>query len=430
MISLLAEPCFHSSAASHKPATLLSLHTSFHSELSAINKTYQACLRRYIRAYLQSTTTTVTVWSITAWAISRASTVRLQQSASTYPPVSAATSTFPELQQRAESQDIVPHTNGYHGDHYPGMEATSNIDPALYYSNSFVPEPSSQFRNLLNSYIESYDAAARDAARMEHGKAFCVALLQHYYPEHEGYIIQASTSGPIVKHGINFMLEAKDGTDSDYMVLPPKIYKKSDKKGPKAQREAEFRRQYRHNKSFIEGVRWYKIEPEEIAGFEVLKKIERAVDDGHTDMEYRMHTYMAIILDHSQTFPLFAATNDVHCGDILADALCRSQQIQSGHAMLLFGSRLEFYDFENGRETEIRCAEDGESFQEAEVNADDPTATICTDAIGNELAVDLRMSDIEVVDHMFKSVAARGVVYIDSRQEHRRDNGEWSAHEE
>ncbi|KAH7073528.1 hypothetical protein BKA63DRAFT_35188 [Paraphoma chrysanthemicola] len=347
-----------------------------------------------------------------------------------YPPASTATGTFPELQQREESQNIVPFTNGYHDDHYPDMEATSNIDPALYYSNSFVPEPPSQLPNLLNSYIESYDAAARDAACMEHGKTFCIALLQQYYPEHEGYIIQASTPGPIVKHGINFMLKAKDGTDPDYTVLPPKIYKKSDKKGPLAQREAEFRRQYRHNNSFIRGVRWYKIEPEEIAGFEVLKKIERADDDGDTDVEYRMHTYMVIILDYSQTFPLFAATNDVHRGDILADALCRSQQIQSGHAMLLFGSRLEFYHFENGGETEIRYAEDGDDFHEAEVNADDPTASIFTDAIGDELAVDLRTDDMGIVDPMFKSVMAQEVVYINSRQERTRDNSEWSAHEE
>tara|TARA_R110002003_G_scaffold141_8_gene12933 strand:- start:1922 stop:3124 length:1203 start_codon:yes stop_codon:yes gene_type:complete len=337
-----------------------------------------------------------------------------------------------DYQQQAEPHGAGPYADGHHSaENYAGMETSSDMAFGDADAGpSLVPAPSSHRQNLTDTYISSYsNPETPHSTRMEHAKTFAVFLLQRYFPEHEGYIVQPSLLGPIARLGINFMLKAKDGIDPDYTPLPPKKYKKKDKKSLKSQRDAEYLRQFAHYWPFSTNVAWHMIEPENIAGFDVLKRNAPVDDSSDEEAEYRIHTCMAIVIDDMHSFPLFAATNDVHRGDILTDALCRGQQIQSGHAILLFGSRLELYDFENGQETKFGHIEDGEDSDEMEVHTKEPAVSLSKDATGNELAVDLRASDLHTIDYMFRTVAAREVVYIESGQEHEADHSEEPAHD-
>jgi hypothetical protein len=220
---------------------------------------------------------------------------------------------------------------------------------------------------------------------MEHAKALALALLQHYYPESQGYMVRPSSLGPIAKHGMNSLLKGNDGSDPDFNLLPPKKdSKKGKKKKPtKKQEQAESARQFNHWWPLTVAMNWHVIEPEDIAGFEVLKSTAIA----GAENEYVPYTYLAIMIDDLETFSSFAATNDVHRGDILTDVLCRTQKIQSGYGILLFGTRLEFYDFSNGAETRIDDS-DSDEYVEGMIKIDEPSVALAAFANGTEMAVE------------------------------------------
>ncbi|KAH4058161.1 hypothetical protein HBI56_021650 [Parastagonospora nodorum] len=265
-------------------------------------------------------------------------------------------------------------------------------------------------QDLCARYVASYDnESIPNADRMRAAQDLALALLEYYYPACAGYVVQSSSLGPVAKHGLNFMLKAADGSDPDFTALPPKKgskkgkTKKPSKKQLAEQIEKEAVRQFGHYWSFTTSVIWHMIKTEDIAGFEVLKKIPSA--DGSAD-EYRPYTYLAIMIDNLQTFPQFAGTNDVHRGDVLTDVLCRSQHILEGHGILLFGTRLEFYDFCNGAGFDPDAVEAGFGVEE-------PSVMLGEGANLMDLAVDLRATGLQTVDLMFKEATARKVICLD-----------------
>jgi hypothetical protein len=132
--------------------------------------------------------------------------------------------------------------------------------------------------------------------------------------------------------------------------------------------------------------------------------------------EYRPYTYLAIMIDNLETLPPFAATNDVDRGDILTDVLCRTGNIRSGYGILLFGTRLEFYRFENGAETNIDGT-DSDEHVEGMVSIDEPWVTLAVFKNAAEMVVDLKTMSLQMVDEAFREMGQTTVEYMDDSHE-------------
>ncbi|KAL5114213.1 hypothetical protein ACEQ8H_007915 [Pleosporales sp. CAS-2024a] len=219
-----------------------------------------------------------------------------------------------------------------------------------------------------------------------------LALLQYHYRER--FVIRLSVLGPTAKYGLNFMLKADDGSDPNFKPLPAKKDAKKGRKRKltKTQQQEEADRQHNHALSFISSLNWHTIEPENIAGFEVMKEV--TLQDGSVTL--LPHTYLAIMIDDLRSFPFIAETNDVHGGHILTDFLLS----QPAHLHRL-------YDFDNGASIDP----DETSF----TGVDEPKATRCRNMNGNEMVVDMRTASLDMIDWMFTHVVARDVVYLSDK---------------
>jgi hypothetical protein len=112
------------------------------------------------------------------------------------------------------------------------------------------------------------------------------------------------------------------------------------------------------------------------------------------------------MIDDLQTLPYFADNNDVHRGDILVDILSMSAKIHLGYGTLLFGTRLEFYDFDNGEKT--RFDEDEET-----ITVEEPTVRLCKNANNEELVIDLRSTGVQMVGSVLRQIVKKDVKFID-----------------
>lgn len=285
-------------------------------------------------------------------------------------------------------------------------------------------------QTAYNAYVASHNNDATSSSiRMSLASSLALALLSHYYPSSEGYIIQATSHTPMTKHGLYFMLKTADGASPEYHPLAPLLPLpawKDPKKGKNkakppsektlAQREKrraaeECKRQFGSWWSYTCGVQWHFVEPEEIAGFEVLKQ-----HNGVEGMELRLHTYLAIVLAPPDLISRLASTNDIHRADVLADALSRSHDVQVGHGMLLFGPWLKLYDFDNGRETQVAGTEEDE-YYEGMVSCEDPMVSLCRAPNGQGLAIDLREVGMGVVDEVCGMVVGRDMDVLEDFEE-------------
>ncbi|KAF2826426.1 hypothetical protein CC86DRAFT_293013 [Ophiobolus disseminans] len=319
-----------------------------------------------------------------------------------------------------------------------------DLGPAIPESPAYeapTPRELLHVQDIYDAYVASYnDDITPQSVRMEIAQALALALLSHYYPESEGYVLQPSSLGPMAEHGMNFILKAPDGSDPDYMApepapLPPVPVRKDPKKGKKfrpkppskariaalmkVQAEEEYKRQFNSYWPFTVGLTWHQIEPEDISGYVVLKKYTTS-NNGIEKVEYRLHTCLAIVLAPPDLLPQIAGTNDVQRGDILTDALSRSQQIRHGHGILLFGMWLELYDFDNGAGTTITGDVEAK-YQEGTVSYEEPRVTMSQSADGQRLALDMRNAGLSVVDEVCRMVVQNEVV---PTKEHSAEVGE------
>lgn len=321
-----------------------------------------------------------------------------------------------------EQQTASPYTADYH--HQLHGQDFERMPGPLDFGAPAPENASYDLQELFDSYVASYnDDTTPASARMEAAKAFAEALLSHYYPESEGYIVQASDPIPMAKHGMNFMLKTTEGTDPEYHPLaplrPPAPWKdlkkgKSKAKAPsmktivlreKKRKVEEYKRQFSSWWPYTTGVQWHFIEPKDISCFEVLKQ-HTTTRNGPEETELRLHTSLAIVLAAPDLPSRIADTNDVHRADILADALSRSRDVQRGHGMLLFGPWLELYDFNNGKETQV-AGDDEEEFYEGMVSCEDPIVSLCRAPDGQGLALDMRTVGLETVEEVCGMVLGR-----------------------
>jgi len=343
------------------------------------------------------------------------------------------------LQQQADPYGAMPYVADYQH-HFDGhshvymstpMDHDSSVLGPSGYATSTPPELL-HVQNIYDAYVASYKFdTTPDSVRMETAQALALALLSHYYPESEGYIVQPSNLGPVAKHGMNFMLKAPDGVDPDYVPLEPLTFapiykdpkkgKKNQKKPPSKARMAqiektraltEYKRQFSSWWPYTTGVTWHQIEPEDICGYEVFKK-HTTMHDGVEKTEYPLHTCMAVVLAPPTLLPQIAETNDVHRGDILTDVLSRSRQIRRGYGILLFGTWLELYDFDNGAESKFVPDPAAEEYYDGKVTYEEPRITMYQSADQQRLAIDLRAVGLSTVDEMCRMVVRNDVLRLE-----------------
>jgi hypothetical protein len=322
-------------------------------------------------------------------------------------------------------------------------DATHQYNAANDYANhghvvqrSIAHQRNSTLQGFRDAYIASYaDDTVSNPDRMDHANVLAVSLLREHFPAKDGYIVLPSSLGPVARDGMNFMLKGSDWTDPEFMPLPlqaPSAPKKNRSKGKskkptakallarkKKEAQEAYVRDFSQYYHFTASCKWHTIEPEDIEGLVVLKKVNSNGNGMTTvEAEYRPHTYLAIIVDDLTKVDLFADTNEMHRGDILADVLSRNAKIQSGYGILMFGTRIEFYDFDNGMETKV---EDGIFIDEAtgeevdyKVTSEEPFLAMTEHPDGEgDLVVDMRDTRMDVVGQAFKHMAAQNVVYIE-----------------
>jgi hypothetical protein len=285
--------------------------------------------------------------------------------------------------------------------HHDTAVADSAPAPEPSTGDTLASSDSADTQSLIDVYVTSYtDTLIPNTTRMSHAKSLALTLLQQYYPASGDFLIQPSPLGPMSRHGLNFMLKSADGTSPDFSLEPPKLAKRGKKRPAKAQLETERRANLAQCWAGTMSAKWHFIDAENIAGFQVLRKVGE---------ELRPHTYLAIIVDDLTTLPFWASTNDVHRGDVLADMLCRTGQIRAGYGMLLFGTRLEVYAFDNGEPTQID-KEESEKYVEGLVHMEEPSVTLCKGVGGKELVVDLGTAG--VLEEAFRDITGKEIEYI------------------
>ncbi|KAJ4369793.1 hypothetical protein N0V83_005557 [Neocucurbitaria cava] len=279
-------------------------------------------------------------------------------------------------------------------------ETASLIIPA---EDSDLP----QFQALYDAYHNSYtDSTITNANRMEHAKALALALLTHYYPASEDFIVEPSSLGPVAKHGMNFLHVADEAPAIQKNLLAKKLAKKGKKKAiPKSRKKEPAKVHEDH---------WDWIKPEDIAGFVVARKA-KIVDKetGVVTYKHRPHTYLAIMIDTFDELPRFSKENITHRADALTDALCRIAKIQHGYGILIYGPRIEFYEYDAGKPWIYYESDDDDG--EDEVQDIEPVMRLMsTEArIDEDLAMDMRTASLWMVEDAFELVAALEVTYAD-----------------
>ncbi|KAF1844719.1 uncharacterized protein K460DRAFT_354606 [Cucurbitaria berberidis CBS 394.84] len=285
-----------------------------------------------------------------------------------------------------------------------------------------------KIQSLYDAYHTAYtDSAITNATRMRHAKALAFVLLKHYYPSQD-YVIEPSALGPVAKRQMNFIKVADDGSDVWQDLPAKKPAKKGKKKGSLTKKQKEAAEivaktdEYNHGLRYVSNLQWVRIEPEDIAGFVVLRKVKNTdKETGIGKDEYRPHTYLAIMIDNFDELPRFSTANTTHRSDVLADALCMGSKIRDGYGILLYGARIEFYRYEPGTDwTYYESDDDTASRTLADGTFDDdvqdiePAMLPVSDEDGTEvLAMDMRTTSLPAVDEGFKRIATMKVTYVD-----------------
>ncbi|KAF1944428.1 hypothetical protein EJ02DRAFT_100531 [Clathrospora elynae] len=293
-----------------------------------------------------------------------------------------------------------------------------------------------QIKALYDAYLASYkDEDTPNATHMVYAKALAFAFLTHYYPASEGYTVEPASPGPIAKHGMSFILAADDKSDVWKDLRTKKTTHKAARRGGHTLMQFEIAEAqaktdaYNHGLSYMLGLQWDCIQPEDIAAFVVERKFE--ITDKITGIltyHTRPHTYLAIMIDNFGHPPRFSKANLTHRSDLLSDALCR-RQVQEGYGVLLYGPRLEFYGYDAG--PPWVCADDAASkvlgfhtAEEEDTQHIEPRTEMLRMG-GTALEVDMRTTGLQALGQVFQHVAARHVVYMDSFEDARAERLSW-----
>jgi hypothetical protein len=275
----------------------------------------------------------------------------------------------------------------------------------------------SQIQDLYTAYLATYgDENVTNATRMRYAKALSFALLTHYYPVSQGYIISPTSPGPIAKTGLSFILAADDASDiwKDLPSKKPSTRKRPLTKKEFAAAEAKDRAaKYFHGVNWAGSLQWDYIKSEDIASFVVLCKLEVLNEEtGLWEESWKPHTYLSILInDFGTDLPALSTENTTQRSDVLVDALCRGGDVKQGYGMLLYGPRLEFYHFDAGEEW-VWYEDQEEDGSDMETKDVEPRCE-GLEMDGRGMQMDLRSVDLYTVDGAFGAVARVEVRYRD-----------------
>ncbi|KAF1979116.1 hypothetical protein BU23DRAFT_148387 [Bimuria novae-zelandiae CBS 107.79] len=275
-------------------------------------------------------------------------------------------------------------------------------------------------------YAEYFDpkrmkeVRAQHGPRLEKGNELAFALLKYYYPEDQGYRVEP----------VDFPLLTPGGWRT--WVYPEDCYTASRRKGSEmtGPLKKNIEPVYYWYVGNINADKFHRILPEHITGYVVLSQVE--YPNGST--KWAQHTYLAITMDDLNTFEhwvseefMTPAKNYVSMprADILNDAMGAQAGISNGYAILMLGSRIEFYDYQTKpkwveKEWEHYIGPDPDYVPEADTEAQDEE-TFCFTHLGSAAdgggawAVDIRSrappKTFHAVDTIFRRVAVRDVHY-------------------
>jgi hypothetical protein len=271
-----------------------------------------------------------------------------------------------------------------------------------------------QIQALYAAYLDTYENRDEtNEKRMRHAKDLSFALLTHYYPASQGYSVSPISPGPIAKTGLSFILAADDGSDI-WKDMPAKRTPNKPRKRPYTPRELATMKEkdriatYIHGANWLCNVDWQHIKPGDIASFFVLRKLQVLNEEsGVWEWEWRPHTYLSILIGDFDDKRL-STENTTHRSDILTEALCHGGRVKEGYGMLVYGPRLEFYDFDAGME----WVWSGDDDEEGEAQDVEPKCEVL-ECGGKEMEMDMRDRDLYALDGAFNSVAGREIVYRD-----------------
>ncbi|KAF2443681.1 hypothetical protein P171DRAFT_42444 [Karstenula rhodostoma CBS 690.94] len=322
----------------------------------------------------------------------------------------------------------------------PPQDLQSNEDPQ-YTEITHIPS----IQKLFASYAKSFPASseigpkgfnyakyfdpvrmtkvrAKHGSRLEKAKALAVALLEHYYPEGQGYRVEPA----------EFPLLQLGGWRT--WIYPEDCYDAAEGKTDtiKAALKKNAKPVYDTFAGNIFADKFHQILPEHIAGYVVLSEVQYA--DGST--HWAQHTYLAIMMDDLDTFQhwvpekLMRTTEEfvsMPRADILNDAMGRQAGVSSGYAILMLGPRFEFYNYQANPAWEEKSWEHnlGPDPEEADYDpdsaAEEGTSSFSHlgggDVDSTAWVVDIRSKrsteSLAAVDTLFKSVVGRDVEYRD-----------------
>ncbi|KAJ8104544.1 hypothetical protein OPT61_g10702 [Boeremia exigua] len=268
------------------------------------------------------------------------------------------------------TEEHVVQTMGQEGD---TMAAPQEMDLVEQATQDIILSPlDDHLQALYDAYHTSYAVPLSETSvHMQHAQDLALALLQRHYPESHGYRVEAAGLGPYSAKGVNFVLKESNESDSDPDIPPAKKQKRAARK---------------NNTHYSYNAPWHYIAPENMAVF-VVKKGVSEVHDVEL-MTFRTHTYLVVILDDLSTFHRYSRDNVNHRGDVLSDLLGVLGGIQTGHGMLIFGSRLEFYHYDAS-------------------NDNQPTRP----APNQAWKMDMRTASLAAVDEALHNFARQEVVY-------------------
>ncbi|ORY15424.1 hypothetical protein BCR34DRAFT_598408 [Clohesyomyces aquaticus] len=174
------------------------------------------------------------------------------------------------------------------------------------------------------SYYDAYShPKATMESHLERAKHLAHALLRHYFPSSQGFIVEPTSLLPTSKYG--WSME----------TLPAEQIGHQKGKTPKRKSNPE---------PSVDPT-YHLIPADLITGFVVKKRYIETDPEDNSETEIAIpHTYLAIMIDTLATKPTWQ-TNPCQRGDIMSYHLGHLSQIEKGTAILIVGNMVEFYRF-------------------------------------------------------------------------------------
>ncbi|KAF2002455.1 hypothetical protein P154DRAFT_139251 [Amniculicola lignicola CBS 123094] len=192
-----------------------------------------------------------------------------------------------------------------------------------------------QLYRLYNDYFASYkDSSATTDSRLDRAKTLGFALLKHYYPANQGFVVEPHPFPMTTKYGIS--VDMKVPTQSKAKAAKSK----RGRKGGGAQPPALPPVHYQYG-------RWHPIPPECIAGFVVKKTYSYNNLDGTTATSTIPHTYLGICVDDLKSKPEWSPMYKMSSipADMLALVLGIEANVERGAGFMIMGPSIEFYTY-------------------------------------------------------------------------------------